>query len=182
MRLKILLLALLFPLNAWAADPFVIASTEIADGQSAPDWMVYDGYGCTGDNRSPYLAWSGAPDGTKSFALTMADPDAPHKGGWWHWLVLDIPATASSLAPHAGHEDDSGLPIGARSLKNSYGKFGYGGPCPPKGSAPHHYQITLYALPFAKALPPSDLTLEGVNDWLSEQALAKTKIVITYAR
>ena len=109
--------------------------------------QVFGGFGCTGKNISPALAWSGAPAGAKSFALLVHDPDAPTGGaGWWHWLVVNIPATAAALEKDAGKADGSNLPAGAVQVSTDFGSPGWGGPCPPVGDKPHHYVFTLYAL------------------------------------
>ena len=109
--------------------------------------QVFNGFGCQGQNISPALSWSRAPEGTKSFALLVHDPDAPTGGaGWWHWLVLNIPATATGLDKDAGKADGSGLPDGAAHVTTDFGSFGWGGPCPPVGDKPHRYVFTLYAL------------------------------------
>ena len=95
---------------------------------------------CGGGNVSPDLQWSGAPEGTKSYALTCFDPDAPTGSGWWHWIAFDIPATTSGL--DAGIAPDAS---GLRQWGNDYGYVGYGGPCPPPGPA-HRYVFTVHAL------------------------------------
>ena len=97
-------------------------------------------YTCDGANVSPPLAWSGAPEGTKSFVLLMDDPH-PVAQNWVHWIVVDIPADADSLEESAS---DNHMPTGARELANSFGDIGYGGPCPPQGS--HTYRFRLYAM------------------------------------
>jgi hypothetical protein len=99
---------------------------------------------CGGENRSPALAWSGAPGGTKSFALTLFDPDARGGRGFWHWLVFNIPAGTAALHEDAGA--GNGLPAGAVQAANDFGEAGYGGACPPAGSGLHHYIFTLYAM------------------------------------
>jgi Raf kinase inhibitor-like YbhB/YbcL family protein len=93
---------------------------------------------CGGENRSPQLAWSDAPRGTKSFALVMRDPDAPIPGGFYHWVVYDLPAGTQRLSA------DAKLPANELGVTSS-GKQGYYGPCPPPGPE-HHYVLTLYAL------------------------------------
>jgi hypothetical protein len=109
--------------------------------------QAFNSFGCTGQNISPALAWSGAPAGTQSFALLCHDPDAPTGGaGWWHWLVLGIPAAATGLAKDAGRSDGSNLPAGAVHVNTDFGGPGWGGPCPPVGDKPHRYVFTLYAL------------------------------------
>ncbi len=161
---------------------FRLTSPEIAEGQTAPDWMVYDDYACGGDNRSPELHWTNPPKDTKSFVLTAFDPDAPRAQGWMHWVVLDIPADVDALPAHAGHEDGSGLPRGARSIANSYGKTGYGGPCPPKGSGPHRYVFTLYAMPTDKTAYTLSSVGKSTNDWLAARALSSTTLKVIYER
>jgi Raf kinase inhibitor-like YbhB/YbcL family protein len=133
------------------APVFTLSSPDLAGG-TFTDKFVLNGFGCTGQNVSPALAWSNAPRGTKSFALQVYDPDAPTGSGFWHWTVYDIPADASSLAQGAGNGAAS-LPAGAFGGNNDFldtgatgGNGNYGGPCPPQGDAPHRYVFTLYAL------------------------------------
>jgi Raf kinase inhibitor-like YbhB/YbcL family protein len=125
-----------------------------------------------GANRSPELAWSGAPADTRSFALTMFDPDAPH-GGFLHWAVVDVPATTTSLAQNAGMAGAS--PGGGNGYPNGAGHTNYDGPCPPAGPA-HHYHITVYAMPGAHADIPPDTGPRGVMIWLKTHALASAEI------
>ena len=126
---------------------FRLSSPDFRAGGMISMEQVFDGFGCTGKNISPALAWSGAPEGTKSFALLCHDPDAPTGGaGWWHWLMLNIPATARALEKDAGRADGSKLPAGAVHVNTDFGGPGWGGPCPPPGDKPHRYVFTLYAL------------------------------------
>jgi Raf kinase inhibitor-like YbhB/YbcL family protein len=129
-----------------AASSFSLSSPVIHDGGTITMTNVYNGMGCEGLNISPALLWKNAPLGTKSFALTVFDPDAPVRGGWWHWVYFNIPASATSLASGAGSTGPQLAPPGAVEGKTSFGKRGYGGPCPPVGSGAHHYIFTLYAL------------------------------------
>ena len=119
---------------------FAIASTAFP-----PDGPIPARHTCEGDDRSPPLAWSGAPAGTKSFALIVDDPDAPDPAAprmtWVHWVLYDIPATAAALAEGVA---PSALPSGTREGVNDWGRTGYGGPCPPIGR--HRYFHKLYAL------------------------------------
>lgn len=129
------------------ASGFALTSPDIAPGGSIDMEQVFDGFGCSGRNISPQLAWSGAPREAKSFALMVHDPDAPTGGaGWWHWIVVNIPSTATGLAKGAGKADGSNLPAGAVHVNTDFGGPGWGGPCPPVGDAPHRYVFTLYAL------------------------------------
>lgn len=122
-----------------AAEDFKLTSSTIAEGQQLGTEQVFEGFGCTGGNAAPELSWSGAPEGTKSFAVTVYDPDAPTGSGWWHWFAFNIPAGATSL-PAGG-----AVPDGTVQLKNDYGATGFGGACPPPGEV-HRYQFTVYAL------------------------------------
>lgn len=101
------------------------------------------GFGCAGGNKSPQLSWSGAPDGTKSFAITCYDPDAPTGSGFWHWVVANIPADVTSLEAGAS---SGGLPAGALEIRNDTGQASYAGPCPPEGDHPHRYIFTVFAV------------------------------------
>lgn len=124
--------------RADAGSTFVLKSAAFSNGGTIPHKYSYDSYGCTGDDVSPQLSWSGAPKATKSFALTVFDPDANKGKGWWHWVLYGIPASTVSLV--------SGVKAAGTEGPTSFGKPGYGGPCPPPGDTPHHYVFTLYAL------------------------------------
>ncbi len=126
---------------------FTLSSPDIKPNGTIQMEQVFGGFGCTGKNISPALAWSGVPEGTKSFALLVHDPDAPTGGaGWWHWLVVNIPPSVMALAKDAGKSDGSNLPGGAVQVSTDFGSPGWGGPCPPVGDKPHRYIFTLYAL------------------------------------
>lgn len=122
-----------------SAETFQLTSTTIAEGQQLDAAQVFQGFGCEGENTAPDLAWSGAPDGTRSFAVTVYDPDAPTGSGWWHWFAFNIPADVSALPAGAA------LPKGTVELRNDYGTVGFGGACPPPGEV-HRYQFTVHAL------------------------------------
>lgn len=164
------------------ARVFTMTSPDLSDNGLAPPSIVNDGYGCQGDNISPQISWSDAPAGTGSFAFTVFDGDAKAPQGWLHWFVLDIPATAAGLATHAGYEDDSGLPQGAYSIPNSFGKNGYGGPCPPEGDKPHRYVFTVYAMPDKKTAYDLNVIGKSTVDWLQANALAKASVTVRYGR
>lgn len=127
-----------------AAQAFELTSPDIAPGAEIAMKHVADVFGCTGENVSPALEWSGAPEGTAAYALMVHDPDAPTGGaGFWHWIAVNIPGDMTGLAQGAA------MPEGVTVLANDYGAEAWGGPCPPEGDAPHRYDFTLYALPEA---------------------------------
>jgi Raf kinase inhibitor-like YbhB/YbcL family protein len=138
---------------------FRLTSSEWHDGGSVPKESVFNGSGCGGANISPEFHWSGAPSGTKSFAITIFDLDAPTDGGWWHWVIFNIPGTISELPAGAGNKESRKLPPSSVQCRNDYGEPGYGGPCPPPGSL-HRYLVRVYALNLEK-LPFGSETLPG---------------------
>ena len=132
---------------AGPAAAMTLTSADIAPGAAIPARQVYAR--CGGSNQSPQLSWRGAPPGTRSFAVTMIDLDVK-PAQWSHWIVVDLPATVTSLPTGA-----RSLPAPGRALASDFGDAAYGGPCPPRGSGVHHYQITVWALPTPRAdLPP----------------------------
>lgn len=125
---------------------FTLESAEVKPNATIAEAQVYKGFGCTGGNVSPSLTWKNPPAGTKSFAVTVYDPDAPTGSGWWHWVVFNLPATTTSLSAGAGDPASGKLPPGAVQSRTDFGNPGYGGPCPPQGDKPHRYVFTVYAL------------------------------------
>jgi len=128
------------------AAGFKLSSPDIKAGSTIKAEQVFNGFGCTGGNVSPALNWSGAPAGTKSFAVTVYDPDAPTGSGFWHWVVANIPADAKGLAKKAGDVKSGLAPKGALQTRTDFGVPGYGGPCPPKGDKPHRYVFKVFAV------------------------------------
>ncbi|MBP1861152.1 YbhB/YbcL family Raf kinase inhibitor-like protein [Rhizobium herbae] len=129
--------------NTVSAADFKVTSSDFASGK-VEQAQFANGMGCTGKNISPEISWSNAPEGTKSFVVTLYDKDAPTGSGWWHWVVTNIPASATSLPSGAGNGAGQ-LPKGALMTPTDAGMAGYGGPCPPKGTE-HDYTITVKAL------------------------------------
>lgn len=141
---------------------------------------VYNGMGCNGQNISPALSWSNAPAGTKSFAVTVYDPDAPTGSGWWHWIIYNIPATTTSLAPGAGNGGNA--PPGSVEGPTDFGTRGYGGPCPPVGDKPHHYHFTVFALKTDNIQVPANATSAFIGFNLNANKIATTRITGLYGR
>jgi Raf kinase inhibitor-like YbhB/YbcL family protein len=166
---------------AAAAGQFTLSSPDIAPGGRIAEAQVFDGFGCKGGNVSPALAWSNVPEGTRSFALMVHDPDAPTGSGWWHWLVYNIPAGTSSLAAGAGDVHKNLLPAGAVQGRTDFGTAGYGGPCPPPGK-PHHYHFRLYALKVAKLDLPADASAALVGFNVHAQSLGSAELTGLYGR
>jgi Raf kinase inhibitor-like YbhB/YbcL family protein len=167
--------------GASAAGAMSLTSPDIKPGGKIADEQVYKGPGwdCTGGNVSPALSWSGAPKGTKSFAVSMYDPDAPTGSGFWHWYVADLPAETTGLPKGAG--SGTGLPAGAIQVRNDFSLTGYGGPCPPPGQ-PHHYRITVYALDVDKLGIDANASPAVVGFNVHGHTLAKATITGLYGR
>jgi len=126
---------------------FRLTSNDIKEGGRLPEAQVFNGFGYSGGNVSPHLAWEGAPDGTKSFVVTCYDPDAPTGSGWWHWVVINVPATTKELPTGSG--SGKNLPPGATQMRTDFGPAAFGGAAPPPGPA-HHYIFTVHALKVEK--------------------------------
>lgn len=161
---------------------FTLTSPDIASGASIAPVFEFDGFGCSGQNRSPVLQWQGAPAGTRSFAVTVYDPDAPSGSGWWHWFVVDVPADTTQLAADAGAQGGAGLPAPARHIRNDYGAYAWGGMCPPPGDKPHRYVFTVYALGVEKLEIPDDASAALAGFMVHANTLAQATFTATYGR
>ncbi len=140
------------------------------------------GFGCAGGNRSPHLKWEGAPPGTKSFAVTCFDPDAPTGSGFWHWVVVNIPANVTELKLDAGNPGAGLLPEGALHVRTDFGKPGYGGPCPPQGDHPHRYLFTVFAVNAERLPVTADTSAAVVGFNLHFATLAKATLLGLFKR
>ncbi|HEY5020016.1 MAG TPA: YbhB/YbcL family Raf kinase inhibitor-like protein [Steroidobacteraceae bacterium] len=167
--------------NASAAG-FSLDIPTIKPHSTLSEAQVYNSFGCKGKNISPAMTWSGAPDGTKSFAVTVYDPDAPTGSGWWHWVLYNIPATVRALPEHAGDVDGRQLPSGAAQGRTDFGTPGFGGACPPAGDRPHRYIFTVYALKTEKIDVPPGSTAAMVGYMLNANQLAKSSVTALYGR
>jgi Raf kinase inhibitor-like YbhB/YbcL family protein len=173
----------LFALTTASAQPTLrLMSTDIRAGARIPNAQVFNGMDCKGNNISPELHWQGAPAGTRSFALTMYDPDAPTGSGWWHWIVYDIPASATHLAAGAGTPAKNLLPKGAVIGNGDMRNTEYQGPCPGKGDKPHRYVFTLYALNTDRIDVPSGASAAYVGFNLRAHQVGKATLTAMYGR
>jgi len=157
------------------AQTFTLASKDL--GGQFTNEFVAGNFGCNGKNRSPELHWSNPPSGTKSFAITMYDPDAPTGSGFWHWVVINIPAFTSQLMQGAGNADLKLLPAGSLPGQNDTGAQGYQGPCP-DGDASHRYLITVYALNTDKLPAPPNATAALTGFLLNKASIAKASLIV----
>jgi hypothetical protein len=164
------------------AAGFTLSSPTIKPGSMLTEAQVFKGFGCEGKNTSPALKWSGAPQGTKSYAVTVYDPDAPTGSGWWHWVVFNIPANVTELPEGAGAVDGKGLPAGAVQGRTDFGSAGFGGACPPAGDKPHRYIFTVHALKTDKIEVPADASAALVGFMLNANRLGKASFEAKYGR
>ena len=169
-------------LAVFQAHGFEVSSTDMREGETLTQAQVFNGFGCQGQNISPQIAWRHAPAGTKSFAVTLYDPDAPTGSGWWHWTVFNIPAGTSSLARGAGAADGKQLPAGAAQGRTDFGAPGFGGACPPAGDKPHRYQFTVWALNTERLPLNEQASGAMVGFMLHAHALGKAQLTARYGR
>lgn len=162
------------------AQTFTLKSSNL--GGQATIKQVFNGFGCKGENISPQLSWENAPAQTKSFVVTVYDPDAPTGSGWWHWLVFDIPANVNELKSGAGDILKNLIPQGAVQSKTDFGSYGYGGPCPPEGDDFHRYVFTIHALKVEKLGLDKNANPALVGFYLKQNTIAKASVIAYYKR
>jgi Raf kinase inhibitor-like YbhB/YbcL family protein len=164
------------------AGGFTVTSPSVSEGATIGEKHVFAGFGCTGGNKSPALAWSDAPADTKSFAVTVYDPDAPTGSGWWHWVVFNIPVGTTELKEGAGDAKGALLPAGSVQSVTDFGQPGFGGPCPPAGDKPHRYIFTVHALKLEKL--PLEPSASGamIGFFLGQNTIAKASVTGIYGR
>jgi Raf kinase inhibitor-like YbhB/YbcL family protein len=174
--------ALLASSLAAQAAGFTLSSPTIKPGSMLSEAQVFNGFGCSGKNISPALSWKDAPAGTKSFAVTLYDPDAPSGSGWWHWVVFNIPATTMQLPEGAGSADGKNMPAGSVQGRTDFGASAFGGACPPAGDKPHRYVFTVYALKTDKLDVPADATAALIGSTVQANKLGEAKLTARYGR
>lgn len=183
MRKTVLALSLLLTSPLALADRFKLDSPDIKPNGIVKNEQVFNGFGCTGNNVSPALSWKNPPKDTKSFALLVHDPDAPTGGsGWWHWVVINIPATASALPGGAGKADGSAALHGSTQISTDFGAPGWGGPCPPVGDKAHRYNFTLHALKVDKLELPAGATAALAGYMVNANSIGKATLTGLYGR
>jgi len=165
---------------ASGAAALELGSPDVKNGGTLADAQVYSGFGCNGGNVSPALSWSGAPAVTRSFALTVYDPDAPTGSGWWHWVIFNLPPMTTSLPRGVGRTAEA--PAGALQARNDFGTRDFGGACPPPGDPPHRYIFTIYALKVEKLEVPPDATAALVGYMINANQIGKASITARYGR
>ena len=179
---KIYFMALFFVSTTVFAGDFTLSSPQLKESGRLGMDQVFSGFGCTGKNISPALEWKGAPESTKSFAVTVYDPDAPTGSGWWHWVIFNIPAGVHSLPDNAGNVASGLAPKGSVQSMTDFGKPGYGGACPPKGDKAHRYQFTVFALDVEKLPLKASAPGAMVGFFLNQHVLGKATLTASFSR
>lgn len=174
-------LALMALAGTARAGGFSLRSGAFRDGGTIAAAQAFNRFGCTGGDVSPALAWSGAPAGTRSYAVTLFDSDARQGKGYWHWIVADIPARVTSLPAGSGSRGGA-LPRGTVQGIGSGNIHGYQGPCPPVGDPPHHYHLTVYALRVDRLPAAALASYVALRRALARDALASATITGLYGR
>jgi Raf kinase inhibitor-like YbhB/YbcL family protein len=163
-----------------AVPTFRLTSTDIADGKTLAKAQVSGIFGAGGEDVSPQLSWSGFPKETKSFVVTIYDPDAPTTSGFWHWAVFDIPANVTELPSNAGDPAAKKLPEKAITLKNDGGGARYIGAAPPAGHGPHRYFVAVHAVDVESLGIGADASCAYLGFNLFSHTLARAILVPTY--
>ena len=162
------------------AQQFTLKSDDL-EGQLTES-QVFSGFGCSGKNISPSLKWVNAPANTKSFAVTVYDPDAPTGSGWWHWVIFNIPANVSELKADAGRIEKKLAPVESIQSLTDFDKPGFGGACPPQGDKPHRYIFTVYALSIPKLELDEKTPPAMVGFMLNSNLIAKASLISYFQR
>ncbi|MBI5589119.1 MAG: YbhB/YbcL family Raf kinase inhibitor-like protein [Deltaproteobacteria bacterium] len=181
MRISLVIVFCLAATVVFAGD-FILTSPTIKPGAFLTEEQVFNGFGCSGKNESPALKWTAGPAGTKSYAVTVYDPDAPTGSGWWHWVVYNIPASVTELSAGAGDSTGKLLPPGAVQGRTDFGIHAFGGACPPKGDKPHRYIFTVFSLKIEKIDVPFDSTAALIGFTINANSLKKASFTAEYGR
>jgi Raf kinase inhibitor-like YbhB/YbcL family protein len=165
--------------EAAGAEALQLQVAGLKANEVIPQKFVYNHSGCSGDNISPEITWSGVPASAKSLALVVWDQDAPVSGGFYHWVILNVPIGTKSLAEGAGNATSHKAPAGSVQLFNDWGEQGYGGPCPP-GHSRHRYHFILYALGVTQLPATIKTKISDAAAQIKQAAVANTEVVLVY--
>jgi Raf kinase inhibitor-like YbhB/YbcL family protein len=173
-----------FPYNPYDFLPelptFTVTSTTFKDGEAVPNSFVSGLMGAGGEDESPQLSWSGFPEETRSFAVTVYDPDAPTASGFWHWAVANLPATVTDLPAGVGDGSPAGFPGEAVTLSNDAGMQRFVGAAPPPGHGAHRYIVVVHAVKVEKLEVNGDSSPAYLGFNLFSNAIARATITGTY--
>ena len=164
------------------AGSLTLSSHDIAQGEFMTKAQEFNGFGCDGGDLSPHLKWSNAPKGTKSFAITAYDPDAPTGSGWWHWQIVNIPKNVTEIATGAGSKKTDIAGQGSMHIDNDYGSKAFGGACPPSGHGVHHYRFTIHALSVDKLELPENASGALAGYMINANTIESNTIESLYKR
>ncbi len=178
--IAVAVLAICLSFGSIDAHGFTLTSDDL--GIQLSQAQVYSGFGCTGSNISPVLKWTKAPANTKSFVVTVYDPDAPTGHGWWHWIIFNIPGDTTGLKADAGNPSKKLAPPGSVQSMTDFGKPGFGGACPPRGDKPHRYIFTVYALSMPKLEFDETASPATIESALNRNILGKASLTSHYGR
>lgn len=163
-----------------ALPTFELTSSDLSPGEPMAVRFAFTGAADGAENTSPALSWSGHPDGTKSFVVSCYDPDAPTPSGFWHWMLVDVPASITSLDTGAG--SGTALPAGAFHVRSDWGSKEYGGAYPPDGDRAHRYYFVVHAVDVESLGVDSDASAAVVSFNLAFHALARAELTVTFQR
>ncbi len=173
---------ILFGSGAVWAQGFALMSPQLEEGARMPMAQVYSEHGCGGENISPALMWQNPPAQTKSFAVTLFDPDARHGSGWWHWLIFNLDPSARGLPANSGNPDTALAPLGTVQSVTDFGTPGYSGPCPPAGDRAHRYIFTVYALDAPRLDLDASALPATVNASIRQHAIGHARLTVIFSR
>jgi Raf kinase inhibitor-like YbhB/YbcL family protein len=180
-RIWLALVMVLWAVPSVAAE-FRLSSPVLKDKGTIGSEQVFNGFGCTGANISPELNWENAPKETKSFAVTVYDPDAPTGSGWWHWVIFNLPPSVTKLLANAGKPESGLAPKGSIQSMTDFGSPGYGGPCPPAGDKPHRYIFTVHALKVDQLPLKAEASGAMVGFYLHQNSVVTAMFTAFYGR
>jgi hypothetical protein len=164
------------------AKTFQIKSNDIKFGEVISQKHVFNGFGCDGKNISPQISWNKLPKGTKSLALSVYDPDAPTGSGWWHWILVNIPVDYTEIPKNFGAKNNFELDGKILQIRNDFGQFAFGGPCPPKGDKKHRYVFTIHALKTSNLNLKDSDTAALAGFMINANEIAKASFIGFYKR